>query len=160
MREEFDDAATAWQLTGRLCEVLVRELDGVACLVSRVIGDAIIQVAEYAADGRSYQLGRGFLVSEFPATEEVLTTGEPQAVSVDDDDPDPAEVEVLNDLAVRSVLMLALNADTRGWGLVEVYRNEPSTFDAEEIDRAQAIVERADERLRRFVQDRRGQGAA
>jgi GAF domain-containing protein len=160
MREEFEDAGTAWELTGRLCEVLVRELDGVACLVSRVIGDAIIQVAEYAADGRSYQLGRGFLVSEFPATEEVLTTGTPQAVSVDDDDPDPAEVEVLNDLAVRSVLMLALNADTRGWGLVEVYRNEPVTFDADEIEHAQEIVAQADERLARLVHGRRSSGAA
>jgi transcriptional regulator with GAF, ATPase, and Fis domain len=151
VESELDGAATVWELTGRLCEALVREVNGVACIVSRVIGDAIVQVAEYAADGRSYQLGRGFLVSEFPATEVVLTSGEPCAVSVEDEDPDPAEVSVLDDLAVRSVLMLALNADARGWGLVEVYRNSPAMFDADEIARAQALVQRADERLCRLV---------
>jgi hypothetical protein len=151
VKEELDSAATVWELTGRLCEVLVREVGAAACIVSRVIGDAIVQVAEYAADGRSYQLGRGFLVSEFPATETVLVTGEPCAVSVDDDDPDPAEVAVLHDLAVKAVLMLALNADARGWGLVEVYRTAPASFVAAEIDRAQAIVSRADARLRELV---------
>jgi hypothetical protein len=151
VEHELDSAATVWELTGRLCEVLVREVDGVACIVSRVIGDAIVQVAEYAADGRSYQLGRGFLVSEFPATETVLRTGEPCAVSVDDDDPDPAEVTVLRDLAVNAVLMLALNAGARGWGLVEVYRGRPASFGAADIERAQAIVDRADARLRELV---------
>lgn len=152
MDREFDSASTVWELTGRLCEVLVREVDGVACIVSRVIGDAIVQVAEFAADGRSYQLGRGFLVSEFPATEAVLRTGEACAVSVDDDDPDPAEVAVLRDLAVNAVLMLALNGDTRGWGLVEVYRSAPGAFDAADVERAQAIVDRADARLRELVE--------
>ncbi|HEY3181298.1 MAG TPA: GAF domain-containing protein [Gaiellaceae bacterium] len=151
MEEKLDSAATVWELTGRLCEVLVHEVGGVACIVSRVIGDAIVQVAEYAADGRSYQLGRGFLVSEFPATETVLRTGEPCAVSVDDDDPDPAEVAVLRDLAVNGVLMLALNADARGWGLVEVYRGRPASFAAADIERAQGIVDRADARLRELV---------
>jgi transcriptional regulator with GAF, ATPase, and Fis domain len=148
----LDSAATVWELTGRLCEALVSEVDGVACIASRVIGDAIVQVAEFATDGRSYQLGRGFLVSEFPATEAVLTSGKPCPVSVEDADPDPAEVSVLNDLGVKSVLMLALNADARGWGLVEVYRNTPATFDAAEIERAQSLVDRADARLRELVE--------
>jgi transcriptional regulator with GAF, ATPase, and Fis domain len=151
METDFDSAATVWELTGRLCEVLVREVDGVACIVSRVIGDAIVQMAEYAVDGRSYQLGRGFLVSEFPATETVLRTGRPCAVSVEDDDPDPAEVAVLHDLAVKAVLMLALNGDARGWGLVEVYRSRPATFGATDVEHAQAIVDRADARLRTLV---------
>jgi len=152
VQEQFDSAATVWELTGRLCEALVADLEGCACIVSRVIGDAIVQISEYAVDGRSYQLGRGFLVSEFPATEVVLTTGEPCAVSVEDDEPDPAEVAVLHDLAVQSVLMLALNAGARGWGLVEVYRNRPTAFDLAEIERGQAIVGRADERLRELVE--------
>jgi transcriptional regulator with GAF, ATPase, and Fis domain len=151
VHEGLDSAATVWELTGRLCEALVKELNGVACIVSRVIGDAIVQVAEYAADGRSYQLGRGFLVSEFPATEAVLRTGAPDAVSVEDDDPDAAEIAVLRDLAVQSVLMLALNADARGWGLVEVYRSRPAKFEAAEIEQAQALVSRADARLRELV---------
>jgi GAF domain-containing protein len=150
----FAAAASVWDLTGRLCEALVADLDGVGCIVSRVIGDVLVQVAEHARDGRSFQLGRGFLISQFPATEAVLRTGAPCAVSVADEHPDPAEIGVLDDLAVRSVAMFALSNDDVAWGLVEVYRDEPPTFDAAELERAQATVALAGARLGELVEAR------
>ena len=143
----LDDASTVWKLTQRLCELLAAEVGGVGCIVSRVIGDVLVQVAEHADDGRSFQLGRGFLVSQFPTTGEVLRTGHAQAVSVQDPRADAAELAVLSDLGVSAVLMLSLRGASGAWGLVEVYRNDPPTFAPAEIDRAQARVAGAEARL-------------
>jgi hypothetical protein len=120
-----------------------------------VIGDVLVQVAEHAPDGRSFQLGRGFLVSQFPTTAEVLRSGEASAVTLDDPAADAAEATVLRDLAVRGVLMLALRDDAAAWGLVEVYRLEPAAFAPDEVERAAKIVSWAEARLRAILDTRR-----
>ncbi len=147
----FEDAITVWQLTQRLCEALDREVGGVGCIVSRVIGDVLVQVAEHAPDGRIFQLGRGFLVSQFPTTGEVLRSGRARMVSVDQSDPDPAEVGVLDDLAMKAVLMLSLRDGETAWGLVEPYRLEPARFTDAEIAHAQQIVSQAERVLPAYV---------
>jgi GAF domain-containing protein len=126
-----------------LCAELVRELDAVGCIVSRVIGDVLVQVAEYAPDGRTFALGRGFLISEFPETQAVLETGRPKAVSASDATADRAEVHVLRELGLESVLMLALRSADEAWGLVEVYRDGPEVFDGRQLRSASAAVRRA-----------------
>ena len=128
------------------------------CIVSRVIGDVLVQVAEHAPDGRSFQLGRGFLVSQFPTTAEVLSSGKASAVTLNDPDADPAEAAVLRDLAVRGVLMLALRDRTTAWGLVEVYRLDPAAFAPDEIRRADQIVRDAEARLQVIIETRRRNG--
>ncbi len=130
-----------------LCEELVRDLDAVGCIISRVIGDVLVQIAEAAPDGRSYEQGRGYLVSEFPETAKVLETGVPVAVSATDDEPDPAEVAVLRELGVGAVLMLALRVGGEPWGLVEVYRDEPRTFAEDDAARAGDAIARTAARL-------------
>ena len=135
-----------WDLTSRLCVALVDETGASGCIVSRVIGDVLVQVAEHAVDGRTFQLGRGFLVSQFPATAGVLESGIARAVSVDDEDPDVAEVGVLETLAMTSVLMLAMGAQESAWGLVEVYRDS-GAFAADDIERATRVVAAASSRL-------------
>jgi hypothetical protein len=127
----------------------------VGCIVSRVIGDVLVQVAEHAPDGRSFQLGRGFLVSQFPTTAEVLSSGEASAVDLDDPAADPAEAAVLRDLAVRGVLMLALHDGPTAWGLVEVYRLDPAGFAEDEVERAGNIVRGAEGRLQAILDTRR-----
>jgi hypothetical protein len=150
----FAEATTVWQLTQILCEALDAEVDGDGCIVSRVIGDVLVQVAEHAPDGRSFQLGRGFLVSQFPTTAEVLRTGRARTVSIDQRDPDAAEVEVLRDLAVGAVLMLSLRHLASAWGLVELYRRDPAGFAAAELERAQAIVAAAEPALQTLLRPR------
>jgi hypothetical protein len=137
---------SVWELTQQLCVALVAEIGGVGCIVSRVIGDVLVQVAEYAPDGRTFQLGRGYLVSQFPTTGAVLESGLPQAVTAGDADADAAEVAVLTDLSIDAVLMLALYGARGPWGLVELYR-DGRPFDDEEAERAQQIVDRASETL-------------
>jgi hypothetical protein len=139
----FAGAETIWELTRGLCAALVDETRATGCIVSRVIGDVLVQIAEHAPDGRTFQLGRGFLVSQFPTTSEVLATGVARAVSVADEAPDPAEVAVLDELSMRSVAMLALAGRDEAWGLVEVYRDSMSSFTDDEIERAQRLVDAA-----------------
>jgi hypothetical protein len=144
----FEACENVWELTGRLCEELDAHVGGAGCIVSRVIGDVLVQVAEHAPDGRTFQLGRGFLVSQFPTTALVLQEGVPRAVSMDDERPDEAEVRVLEDLAVRAVLMLALRGGPAdSWGLVELYRIEPAGFQEAEVATAATIVAAAGGRL-------------
>jgi hypothetical protein len=146
----FDGVGSVWELTHRLCVALVDEVGGVGCIVSRVIGDVLVQVAEHAPDGRTFQLGHGFLVSQFPTTAEVLQSGVPQAVSAADEKADEAEVAVLTELTIDSVLMLALYGPRGAWGLVELYR-DAEAFGSDEAQRAQEIVDRASESLVRLV---------
>jgi len=121
-----------------------------------VIGDVLVQVAEHAPDGRTFQLGRGFLVSQFPTTADVLRTGDPSAVSLEDPAADPAEAAVLRDLAVRGVLMLSLRDGAGAWGLVEIYRVDPAAFTPDEVQRAVALVGDAGTRLEGILEARRG----
>jgi hypothetical protein len=144
-----------WDLTARLCEQLDARVGAAGCIVSRVIGDVLVQVAEHAPDGRTFQLGRGFLVSQFPTTAQVLQSGAASAVSLEDPAADAAEAAVLRDLAVRAVLMLALRDGPTAWGLVELYRVEPPRFAPDEVQRAGEIVHDAEARLATILAARR-----
>ena len=119
---------------------LVETLDANACGISRVIGDMLILVAEYAADGRTLQLGQGYLVSDFPETDRVLASREPCTLTVDDRDVDSAEEVLLRTLGYGALLMLPLMVEDEVWGLVEVYRNEVRAFSADEMRRAATLL--------------------
>jgi GAF domain-containing protein len=116
-----------------MADDLVSKLEADASAISRVIGDVLIIVAERTRDGETLQQGQGYLVPDFPQTAEVLRTGEPRSLTLDDDDLDPAEAVVLQSYGFGALLMLPLELDGRAWGLVEVYRKEPRAFTEEDI---------------------------
>ena len=119
---------------------LVETLDANACGISRVIGDMLILVAEHAVDGRTLQLGQGYLVSDFPETDRVLASREPRTLTVDDRDVDSAEEALLRTLGYGALLMLPLVIEDEVWGLVEVYREEARAFSADEMRRATTLL--------------------
>ena len=98
-------------------------VDGTACAISRVVGDILIQVAEYALDGRTLVLGHGYLISDFPLTKNVLETGEPTLCSLLEETCDRTEADLLRELQLDSLLMAPLGAGDGAWGLAEVYAN-------------------------------------
>jgi GAF domain-containing protein len=106
--------------------------DADACVISRMIGDVLILVAEASSDGRTLQLGQGYLVPDYPETRRVLETRDICALTLEDPDVDAAEAAVLRDLGFGSLLMLPLEMRGQTWGLVEVYRMEARRFTAEE----------------------------
>jgi GAF domain-containing protein len=122
---------------------LVAELDADACAISRTIGDVLIMVIDLAPAGRSLQLGGGFLVSDYPATREVLATGKPRTMTLLDQDIDPQEASVLRELGFGALMMLPLELNGGPWGLVELYREEPIPFTADDLRGAGAVIARA-----------------
>ena len=86
------------ELLAATADELVAALQADACAVSRVIGDVLILVTERAPDGTTLQMGQGYLVPDYPLTQEVLSSGRPRALTRTDDDVDPAEATVLREL--------------------------------------------------------------
>jgi GAF domain-containing protein len=119
---------------------LVETLDASACGISRVIGDMLILIAEHATDGRTLQLGQGYLVSDFPETDRVLSSRQARTLTVDDRDVDSAEEVLLRTLGYGALLMLPLVIEDEVWGLVEVYRVEVRAFSADEMRRAATLL--------------------
>ena len=125
---------------------LVDRLDATASSISRAIGDVLIQVTEYAPDGRTLLIGAGYLVPDYPLTQIVLASREPRAMTLADADVDPAEARVLRALGFASLLMLPLEIGGSPWGLVEVYRAEPLPFTADDVRVATEILARTSAR--------------
>jgi GAF domain-containing protein len=124
----------------RLADELVARLDADACAISRVIGDVLILVAERVHDGGTLQMGQGYLVPDFPQTAEVLQTGEPRTLTLDDPDLDAAEASVLNAHGFGALAMFTLELNGVVWGLVEVYRRERRAFSEAEINLASELI--------------------
>jgi GAF domain-containing protein len=122
------------------CVALTNELDAYACNLSRVVGQLLVDLVEHSRDGRRIQLGRSYLLPDFPLTQEVVERGEPRCVSVFDPDVDPNEADLLRELAFETLLMLPLSLDERCWGLFEVYREKSGDFTAEDVEVALDIV--------------------
>lgn len=119
-----------------LADSLVSELDADACALSRVIGEVLILVAERVPEGGTLQQGQGYLVSDYPQTEEVLLTKEPRALTLDDPNVDEAEARLLRELGFGALLMTTLELSGELWGLVEVYRVARRPYTEAEIRRA------------------------
>jgi GAF domain-containing protein len=133
-------------LLAATAQELVAGLDADACTVSRVIGDVLILVTEEAPEGKTLLMGQGYLVPDYPQTQAVLSSGRPRALTLADDDVDPAEASVLHEVGFASLLMLPLAIGGVTWGLVEVYRLEPVAFSEKDIRVAGEILARTSAR--------------
>jgi GAF domain-containing protein len=110
---------------------LVESLDGAAaCVVSRVIGDLLVDLTQHSTSGR-VESGHEYLVSDFPLTRQVIESREPEVVVVSDPAADPAEADLLRRIGYDSLLMLPLEANGDSWGLIEVYGDERGFSDAD-----------------------------
>jgi GAF domain-containing protein len=123
-----------------IADSLVTELEADACAISRVIGDALILVAERVHDGGTLQMGQGYLVPDFPETADLLANGGTRALTLDDPDVDEAEARVLRQHGFGSLLMLPLHMNDTVWGLVEVYRIERRSFTDADARRARELT--------------------
>jgi hypothetical protein len=74
-----------------------------------------------------------FLLSEYPATAEVLETGEAAQVLASDPDADAAEVRLLAEMGYRSLLMVPLLAGARSIGVLEACAAEERPWSRTQI---------------------------
>ena len=137
--EREESVTTLLRATARL---LVEALDATACAISRAIGDVLVILVEHTT-AQSVHSGHGYLISDYPATGEVLNERKPMTVAVSDTTADEQEVKLLIELGFDSLLMLAMVCGDELWGLVEVYDNRAGGFVDGDVDTAREVVERA-----------------
>ena len=143
-------AKTVPGLLSTTARVLVASLNASACTISRAIGDLLVDLVDYSPTG-SVQLGHGYLISDYPATREVLEELRPNAVSVADPSADEHEVALLRQLGFESLLMLPLAVNGAAWGLVEVYNRDRDRFSQRDLEAASDIVAHASAALTRLA---------
>jgi GAF domain-containing protein len=122
-------------------------VDAQACAISRALGDVLVVVTNRSPNDRLLQLGAGYLISDYPVTQEVLATRQPRALTLDEDDVDVQEAAVLTELGFASLALLPLDLYGQQWGLVEVYRSEPTPFTDVDLRVVGEIVSRAAARV-------------
>jgi GAF domain-containing protein len=122
------------------CVLLTTDLEAHACNLSRVVGQLLVDLCEHSLDGQTLQLGRGYLLPDFPLTQAVVELREPRIVSLLEPDVEPSEAELLRALSFDSLVMIPLIVEEHCWGLFEVYRRGTSVFTDEDVARASAIV--------------------
>jgi GAF domain len=162
MPEEFERAAAALErettvrgLLVATCRELVVMLDASACAISRVVGDLLIGLEEFARSGSPLGHGHEFLISDYPLTREVVEVGEARSMSLEDQDADAREAALLEKLGFESLLMMCLPAGGSVWGLIEVYGNG-SRFDDTQVAVAERVAVRAGELLAELERGRAG----
>jgi diguanylate cyclase (GGDEF)-like protein/putative nucleotidyltransferase with HDIG domain len=129
----------------RACKQLSALLGATAAEVSRLEGDVLRSAAEvWPAPYDSAKVQEyGYLLGDYPLTREVLETARPRAVSLNDEDADPAEAFVLRELKMQAVLLLPFEVAGRTWGLFEVYDARPRRFTPAETGLAELVVRQA-----------------
>jgi transcriptional regulator with GAF, ATPase, and Fis domain len=127
------------QLLSGTARRLVEQLDGAtACVISRVIGDLLVDLTQHSTSGR-VDSGHEYLVSDFPLTRQVIESGEPEVVLLSDPDADQAEADLLRLIGFESLLMLPLETTGSCWGLLEVYGDERG-FSAADVEAAREVA--------------------
>jgi putative nucleotidyltransferase with HDIG domain len=128
----FSRAIAAEQVMQRMLRVATRELtlmlSAEACLVSRVEDGLLREVADYSSSERQVARGLSYYLADYPTTASVLESGLPCSISADDVGADPAELFVLREMEMQSVLIVPLTVETLNWGLIEVYDKRTRVF--------------------------------
>jgi|SRR5579859_3306070 len=125
------------------CRQLVELVEADGCVLSRVIGELLIEIAEYSPTGRALGLGHGYLIPDYPLTHAVIAERRPQTVSLEDPAADKNEAALLRELGFGSLLMLPIVSGDECWGLVELYGRGPRRFGDGHVRRSAALLERA-----------------
>jgi GAF domain-containing protein len=125
------------------CVQLTSVLDADAANLSRVLGELLVDLVEHSVDGRRVQLGRSYLLPDYPVTEEVIDACEPRTVWLLDPGVDPSEGALLRELDFDALLMLPLELDGRCWGLVEVYRTGAQRFSDDDVALGEEVIQTA-----------------
>lgn len=127
------------------CRELVELLAVQRAVISRVIGDLIVELSEHnlRTDERRLEL---FLLADYPLTQAMIEDGGPRVVVRSDPEADPAETALLAERGFGSLLMLPLISRGTTWGIVEVYADE-NGFGGDQVETATALIARVGELL-------------
>lgn len=128
----FSRAIGAEQVVQRMLRVASRELtlmlNAEASLVSQLEDGLLREVADYSSSDQQIARGLSYYLADYPTTAQVLETGVPCSISADDKAADPAELFVLREMEMQSVLIVPLTYETHTWGLIEIYDSRTRVF--------------------------------
>ena len=142
------------QLMRTAARLAAEVVAGDGCAISRIIGDVLVELAEFAGDRKTLYLGHGYLISDYPLTREAIERREARAVYAPDPDADEREVALLEELGFTSLLMVPICAADEVWGLAEVYRGGVHRFGDADADRASRLFAVVGERVAELEADR------
>jgi GAF domain-containing protein len=144
---ELQAAATVPELMRLAARRVTDLLGGSGCAISRILGDVLVELAEFAGTRPTLYLGHGYLISDYPLTRDAVETREPRSVYVHDPDADQREVELLLELKFESVLMVPICVGETVWGLAEIYREGVPRFVDVDAERAKRVFDLVGERV-------------
>jgi putative nucleotidyltransferase with HDIG domain len=157
----FSRAIVAEQVSQRMLRVASRELTLMlnceACLVSQLEDGLLREVADYSSSDRQVARGLSYYLADYPTTAQVLESGVPCSISADDKGADPAELFVLKEMEMQSVLIVPLAVETRTWGLIEIYDRRTRVFSGVERYLAELAATHIGARLSGFEHEERAQ---
>ena len=136
------------QLMRTAARLAAEVVAGDGCAISRIIGDVLVELAEFAGDRKTLYLGHGYLISDYPLTREAIERREARAVYAPDPDADEREVALLEELGFTSLLMVPICA------AAEVYRGGVHRFGDADADRASRLFAVVGERVAELEADR------
>lgn len=141
VESELRAAATVPELMRLAAHRVTRLLDGAGCAISRILGEVLVELAEFAGTRRTLYLGHGYLISDYPLTLEAVEQRQPRSVYVHDPDADQREVALLKELNFASVLMVPICVGQTVWGLAEIYREGVPRFVDADAERAKRVFD-------------------
>jgi GAF domain-containing protein len=143
----LQDCATVPELMRLAARLVTDLLEGDGCAISRILGDVLVELAEFAGTRQTLYLGHGYLISDYPLTREAVEQREPRSVYVHDPDADQREVELLKELQFASLLMVPICVRETVWGLAEIYRDGIPRFVDADAERAKRVFDFVGERV-------------
>jgi diguanylate cyclase (GGDEF)-like protein len=144
---------TVQGVVDRLCKALTFTVGATGCLISRVTGPQLVDLAAHALRDVRLAADSIYLIDDFPVTKSVLDGMEPRSISFLDDDLDRAEAFVLRDLEMSCALLMPLVVHGRAWGLVELYDMRLRRYTPEQESVAEFLVGVAGNRIEALGDD-------
>jgi diguanylate cyclase (GGDEF)-like protein len=105
-------------------------------------GDQVVTFAYYPPFQGS-PIAPTYALAEFPATRRVLMEGEPCFVDTTDPASDPSEVQYLNSVGQRSMVILPLVVRGESIGILELTSTESDVFSERSVQLAQLLAREA-----------------
>src|SRR5436309_8544520 len=157
----FSRAIASERVEQRMLRVASRELTLMlnceASLVSQLEDGLLREVADYSCSDQQVARGLSYYLADYPSTAAVLESGVPCSISADGKGADPAELFVLREMEMQSVLIVPLTLETRTWGLIEIYDSRTRVFSGVERYLAELAVTHIGALLSGFEHEERAQ---
>jgi len=144
MSSDLSGSLDPRQVAGRIARHIGRALEADEAVISSWDrdGDRLVTTGYWPAAAAA-EIAESFPLAAFPLTRAVLQDERIVTVHVEDADADPAEVRLLREQAMRSVVMLPLVAKGASIGLVELLSRTGAIPDDHRLELAQTMANEA-----------------